>query len=195
MEFIEFLFYFFKWNSSVFNWAPLHFAAFTNDEYACKQLVRCDAFVNIKGRSGETPLQIAAIKSSYDAALQLIHDGADPMIETDDGKSALQTAIDVNCYEIVALFMRNGANPLGISYSHCENPQKMRDLVEFGFKNDEWDEEKAIIYKKGCYNEILPYDYPETPEINPETRYTDQEYIKELKEKMKKQKKISDSDE
>ena len=115
------------------------------------------------------------------------------MIAAKDGSTALQTAIDVNCYEIVALFLRNGANPQGISYSHCENPQKMRELIEGGFNNDEWDEEKTQIYKKGCYNEILPYNYPETPAINPETRYTDQEYIKELKERKKNKRTMYES--
>ena len=61
-------------------------------------------------------------------------------------------------------------------------PKRLKDLVKIPLN-----EEKMIErFCKGRVEDQLHFEYPECPEIDIEKRYTNQEYIKELKEKFKK---------
>lgn len=66
----------------------------------------------------------------------------------------------------------------------------MIQFVHEGYLDDEYNEEKMIDkFCKGRIDDVLDFQYPECPEIDPEKRYANKEYIKEIKERNKKLKK------
>lgn len=65
--------------------------------------------------------------------------------------------------------------------------EEMIQFVHEGYLDDEYNEEKMISkFCKGRIDDVLDFQYPECPEIDPERRYSNKEYIKEIKERNKK---------
>lgn len=85
-----------------YQWAPLHFAAVTNNLVHAKILIENGASVDIKDREGKTPLHVSAIHDNGEIARFLIEHGADV-----DAKISVSNRTFLECFhnkELIAEF-------------------------------------------------------------------------------------------
>jgi ankyrin repeat protein len=91
-------------------WTPLHLAAFFGNLEIAKELLRRDAVIDARSRSGNvTPLQSACAGDHTLVASLLIAAGADVNARQDGGHTALDSARRNGNTEILALLSAAGA--------------------------------------------------------------------------------------
>ena len=145
--------------------------------------------VELHSLNYETPIHVACEFKNFDAVYRLFVNGADinAYINGDESQSPLQLALNNNCLEIIAFLLHKGADKRYLDYTRVPYREEMMEFVHSGYLDDKYNEEKMIErFCKGRVEDQLHFEYPECPEIDIEKRYTNQEYIKELKEKFKK---------
>lgn len=96
-------------------------------------------------------------------------------------------ALSRNHKDIIAFLIHKGAQRQFLDFSHVPYREEMIQFVHEGYQDDEYNEEKMIDkFCKGRIDDVLDFKYPDCPEIDPEKRYANKEYIKEIKERNKK---------
>ncbi|KAK8885591.1 hypothetical protein M9Y10_041041 [Tritrichomonas musculus] len=99
----------------------------------------------------------------------------------------LNYALLRNHKDIIAFLIHKGAERQFLDFSHVPYREEMMQFVHEGYLDDEYNEEKMISkFCKGRIDDVLEFQYPECPEIDPEKRYANKEYIKEIKERNKR---------
>jgi ankyrin repeat protein len=93
-------------------WTPLHLAAFFGNVEIAKELLRRNAVVDARSRTGNvTPLQSACAGDHVLVASLLIGAGADVAARQDNGHAALDSARRNGNAEIIELLKTAGAGP------------------------------------------------------------------------------------
>lgn len=159
-----------------------------NDTESIRLLLRSDAKINQPGSHGETAIHIAVMARNYDATKYLLANGADPNIIIQDNNLSLPLYIAASneFWEIVSLLLHYNALHDDLDFSTLENRDEVMAMINGRYREDEWSIEKMDEhYMRGVIPDVLDFEYPPCPPVDIERRYTNQEYIKDLKEKMK----------
>ena len=165
-------------------WAPIHFAAFVNDVAMMRVLIDHGADVNMAGHSGETPLCVALATNKPAAVVFLLENGASA--ESGPEAKPIQLAVESGSKDMIALLLRKGVSTLEVDYSQAPDGAELREwmLSEEWKTSDEYDPDViADRYPAERIEDVLEFTYPECPEINTRTRYTDRRYVADIKER------------
>lgn len=174
--------------SKAFGLATIHLCMFNNDVEMLRTLVNAGANVNLVGSEGETPLFIACYVRAFECVLELLKMGANPngSEEHASALNPLQIAVSKSYPEIVATLMRHGAKHDNVSYSGCAKVEKIKRIIEGDYEKDDYDPEKlASNYSVGLLVDANEFELPDVQRPDIDKRYTNEEYKKELKDKIK----------
>ncbi len=88
----------------------LHFAIIKKNVEIIRQLLRCNANVNLQNSSGDTPLHLAARQNNSDLVRQLLNHNANVNLQNSDGDTPLHFAAQQNNSDSVRILLERGAN-------------------------------------------------------------------------------------